>query len=260
LLQLLKPLLSSRKPTRTVRQAGELPLAPDQPVYAIGDIHGRDDLVEPLLIKIDADITERGIEAPQLVFLGDYVDRGDQSAGVLEHLYKLTQDLPDVVTCLMGNHEKMMLEFLDDPAGRGARWLANGGLQTLASYNIGGLSTRASIEDMAEASDALAEALPVGMEAWLRALPLIWQSGNVVCVHAAMNPSKPPEDQDERGLIWGHRDFLQMSRPDDLWVVHGHTTVDMPLAADSRISIDTGAWHSDRLTAAAITAGECRFL
>ena len=233
---------------------------PDRPLYAVGDIHGNAQLVEPLLEQIDADAAARGYDAPQLVFLGDYVDRGDSSDLVLEHLRILTQSAPNSVICLMGNHEKMLLEFVDDPAGRGARWLANGGLQTLASYGVGGLSTNATLEDMADASDALLAALPEGMLDWLRALPQWHQSGNVVCVHGAMNPARPPEEQDERAMLWGHRDFTRIARTDGLWVVHGHTIVKEPLIEGGRVAVDTGAYHSGRLTAAAIWGGDCRFL
>jgi serine/threonine protein phosphatase 1 len=235
-------------------------LAPERPLYLVGDIHGRADLIDPLLQRIDADVTERGYTTPRLVFLGDYVDRGDHSAQVLAHLRDLNRAVPDAVTCLMGNHERMMLDFLDDPAGRGARWLANGGQQTLASYRIGGISAHAPVEDMTEASDALAQALPEGTEAWLRALPLWSRSGNILCVHAAMNPARAPEDQDDRALLWGHRDFMTTPREDGLWVVHGHTVVKEPTVDSGRIAIDTGAWHTGRLTAAAIGEGDCRFL
>ncbi|RKF12407.1 serine/threonine protein phosphatase [Roseovarius spongiae] len=256
----VRPFLPFRKSAAPDAGSAGRSLAPTQPLYAIGDIHGSSALVEPLLARIDADIVEAGHADPHLVFLGDYVDRGDGSASVLEHLRALQADLPGSVTCLMGNHERMMLDFLDDPAGRGARWLANGGLQTLASFGVGGIGARPSLEDMSDAAEALHAALPAGLEAWLRALPLWWQSGNVVCVHAAMNPEKPPEAQDNRALLWGHRRFFEIPREDGLWVVHGHTITREPTVAGGRIAVDTGAYHSGRLTAAAITEGGCRFL
>ncbi len=253
--------MSFRKSPPVAGDAGAArTLAPAQPLYVIGDVHGSAALIEPLLDRIDADMTEAGHGDPHLVFLGDYVDRGEGSAAVLEHLRRLADDLPGSVTCLMGNHERMMLDFIDDPAGRGANWLANGGLQTLASFGVGGLGARPSLEDMSDAAEALSAALPDGLLDWLRALPLWWQSGNVVCVHAAMNPEKPPEAQDARALLWGHRAFFEAARTDDLWVVHGHTIVREPGITAGRIAVDTGAYHSGRLTAAAITTGTCRFL
>lgn len=257
--RLLKPFLPGPKAA-----AADLPdlsgIAPEDPLYVIGDVHGCADLVEDLLERIDIDMARAGHAHPQLVFVGDYVDRGDAASEVLEHLFALQRDLPGAVTCLLGNHERMMLDFLDDPAGRGARWLANGGLQTLASYRIGGIAANAPVEDMTDASDALAAALPEGIEAWLRALPLWYRSGNVVCVHAALNPARDMEDQDERALLWGHRDFRTRPHHGGLWAVHGHTIVKEPEIAPGRIAIDTGAYYSGRLTAAAITPGTCRFL
>lgn len=236
------------------------PLAPERPVYAVGDIHGRADLIDPLLARIDADVAARGHDAAQLVFLGDYVDRGAQSAQVLAQLHELAHRAPDSVTCLMGNHEKMLLDFLDDPAGRGMRWLVNGGIPTLESYGITGLAPDAPVEDLTDASDALAAAMPEGMGDWIRALPRRYRTGNLVCVHAALNPARPPEDQDERALLWGHRDFTRVPRADGIWVVHGHTIVREPMIEAGRISIDTGAYQSGRLTAAAMDAEGCRFL
>lgn len=257
--QFLRPFLSQRKlPPLPVDDIASI--APDRPLYVVGDIHGRTDLLKQLLARIEADVVASGHTALQLVFLGDYVDRGGASAEVLMHLRELNLSVPGAVTCLMGNHERMMLDFLDDPAGIGMRWLVKGGLQTLASYHIGGISAKARIEELTEVSDALADALPDGMEAWLRALPLYIQTGNVICVHAAMNPQRLPEAQDERTLLWGHRDFMNMPRQDGLWVVHGHTIVKEPEIGRGRIAIDTGAWNSNKLTAAAITPGGCRFL
>jgi serine/threonine protein phosphatase 1 len=235
-------------------------LAPEVPLYVVGDIHGCADLLKLILTRIETDAGAQDHAALKLIFLGDYIDRGDASAETLVHLRSLNLEVPNAVKCLMGNHERMMLDFLDDPAGRGGRWLSNGGLQTLASYRIGGISANASAEDLTEVSDALAAALPEGMEAWLRSLPLWIQSGNVICVHAAMNPERPPETQDERALLWGHRDFKSQPRDDGLWVIHGHTVVKKPQIENGRIAIDTGAWHSRKLTAAVITPGECRFL
>lgn len=238
-------------------------IAPDHRLLVIGDIHGSEELLGQKLKDIDDFVSEylapEG-EVPIVVFVGDYVDRGEESAAVLKWLFELQQDLPDNVVCLLGNHERMMLDFLDDPAGRGVRWLRNGGLQTLASFNIGGVRERSSAEELVEASEELEQALPEGLLDWLRQLPLMYRSGNVCVVHAAMDPHLAPDDQSTQALLWGHRDFLTTARDDGLWVVHGHTIVPEPEICKSRISIDTGAYHSGRLTVAAIEPGNCRFI
>lgn len=160
----------------------------------------------------------------------------------------------------MGNHEEMMLDFIDDPAVRGNRWLTFGGDDTLKSYGIKVPVKKANIEDLTEASMALERAMPKGLQAWLRALPLTFQSGNVACVHAAMDPGTSPDKQSDRVLLWGHRDFMSEGRDDDLWVAHGHTIVKSASCQNSRIALDTGAFQTGRLSVAAVSDGQCTFL
>ncbi len=239
---------------------GSVPLQPQRPFYAIGDIHGRDGVIEPLLEVIDADLEEHDIDDPVLVFLGDYVDHGPNSAHVLDRVYELSQMLPDSVVCLRGNHEQMILNFIDDPVNTGMHWLQNGGVKTLASYDVPDLDKISTKNDLIEASVLLSLSLPDGVEAWLRNLPLIWTSGNVSCVHAGMDPLLPPDKQSAETLLWGHPDFDTVTRLDKHWVVHGHAVVTRPQNAYGRIAIDTGAWQTGLLTAVAITGGSPRFL
>lgn len=233
----------------------ETRLAPARPFVAIGDIHGCHDLMHQHFQTLRQELGE----TMELVFLGDYADRGPHSAQVLAQLYDWQTASPETVICLMGNHEKMLLEFIDDPAGKGLRWLVNGGRETLASYGISLPEGHVSADDAADAADAFEEALPEGLETWLRGLPLIWSNGNIHCVHAAMDPHTAPDKQSRRTLLWGHRDFLTTPREDGQTVVHGHTIMAEPTIGDTRISIDTGAYHTGRLTAALISEGSCEF-
>jgi serine/threonine protein phosphatase 1 len=98
------------------------------------------------------------------------------------------------------------------------------------------------------------------LQAWLRALPLTFQSGNIACVHAAMDPSSSPDKQSSRILLWGHPDFMSEARVDDLWVAHGHTIVKSAACQNSRIALDTGAYRTGRLSVAAVSGGHCTFL
>ncbi len=229
-------------------------LKPETSFNAIGDVHGCSDLLDVLLEKIDPAQDQR------LIFLGDYVDRGPNTAATLERLYVMTQQRPDDVICLMGNHEKMMLKFLDDPLGQGSNWLRHGGVETLASYGIDGVSGRASPDAAIAACEAFERALPIEIAQWLRQLPLQWQSGNICCTHAAMDPTIAPSAQAAKTMLWGHRDFLGIDRADDFVVVHGHTTVSAPARHASRIAIDTGAHKTGRLTAACIRHDHCAFI
>lgn len=230
------------------------PLAPETMVYVVGDIHGRHDLLERLLVKIDERNDLAAGQEPVLVLVGDFVDRGDQSAEVLRCVHALSQDVPNVV-CLMGNHERMMLDFIDKPAEAGPRWLRYGGLQTLASFGVGGVTENAPATMLASAAESLRDALGLDLESWIRDLPYFWVSGNLVVTHAALDPDLPLEVQSEQNMLWGHPDFMRRGRSDGLWVAHGHTVVDMPVVSQGRISVDTGAVFTGRLTAALLRPG-----
>ncbi|NNE50905.1 MAG: serine/threonine protein phosphatase, partial [Sulfitobacter sp.] len=166
-------------------------LAPDAPFVAVGDVHGCHDALRALMTRMDR-IAE-GSET--VIFVGDYIDRGPESRQVLTWLYELNQAYPEKAHCLMGNHERMMLDFIDDPVGRGEIWLRNGGLETLASFGVTLSRAEADTEVAVGVANALEAALPAGMLAWLRDLPLVWSSGNVHCTHAAMSPRRAPEEQ-----------------------------------------------------------------
>ncbi len=233
---------------------------PDVPLYAVGDIHGRLDLLEEMLHRIAGHIVESGAGDARVVFLGDYVDRGPESADVLARLGDLALGEPDHVTCLRGNHEQMMLDFLDNP-GRGPLWLSNGGRETLASFGLAPLPANAPEAVLARMSEELRNAMPEGMETWLRSLPVSLRCGDVWAVHAGADPSRAMDAQEAHVLIWGHPDFGRRPRRDGQWVLHGHTIVETPAAAGGRVAVDTGAVFTGRLTAAAILPGrDVRFL
>jgi serine/threonine protein phosphatase 1 len=228
-------------------------IKPANPFVAIGDIHGRSDLLDKLVQEIAVEQQEK------VVFLGDYIDRGPDSAGTLKRLFEMTQKRPTQIVCLMGNHEQMMLDFIDDPLGRGARWLHNGGIATLESFGIKDCQRTNTPDRVMELCDIFEKALSDPLQAWLRQLPRHWHSGNMWCVHAGMDPAKPPEAQKPETFLWGHKSFLSDARTDGICVVHGHTIVDTPVHAGSRIAVDTGAYKSGCLTAAHIGVDACAF-
>lgn len=238
----------SRRAEQGPDVAFDTPLDPKAPFAAIGDIHGRFDLLTALEWRLGQD--HPGVP---LVLVGDYIDRGADSRRVLEHL--MSSD--DGRICLMGNHESMCLDFLDDPDGVGPNWLYNGGLQTLASFGVGGPGSGG---DLGKIRDRLAEAMGETMIDWLRLLPLSWQSGNVWVVHAGADPGLPLEAQEADTLLWGDPDFARQVRSDGQWVIHGHTIVDEPTAEDGRIAIDTGAYATGCLTAALVEKDKVTFL
>ncbi|WP_322867760.1 metallophosphoesterase family protein [Aquicoccus sp. G2-2] len=235
----------------------DAPIAPDAPFVVVGDIHGCADLLNRLIERLEAEDGDK-----TWVFLGDFVDRGPATAQVLARLRALEAARPGRVICLKGNHERMMQDFIDDPLGRGARWLAFGGLETLKSFGIatGNGKTHPTGDAALELAEALERVIPEGLETWVRELPLSWRSGNMACVHAAMDPMVAFEKQREQDLLWGHGAFMREPREDGLWVAHGHTVVKTAEMAGGRIAVDTGAYQTGRLSGARISSGGCEFI
>lgn len=229
-------------------------LAPDGGFAAVGDIHGRYDLLIRMIDQI-GDLPD----IHKVVFLGDYIDRGEQSAEVLRYLHHLHRNSDNVV-CLRGNHEDMLLSFLEQPEVHGPTWLSHGGRQTLASYGVPQAYPGSPEDDWIVAGNVLRSQMGEGVIAWLSTLSASWQSGNIAAVHAGADPDLPMEQQDETCLLWGHQDFLERPREDGVWVVHGHTIVDRAFSDQGRIAVDTGAYATGRLSAAAITRGKLEFL
>ena len=231
-------------------QAAEFPpLAPQETFTAVGDIHGRYDLLMRLIDKIGA-----GQGGGRLVFLGDYIDRGEEGGRVLETLFWLQQNAPGTV-CLRGNHEEMLLAFLTDPLRHGPAWQQHGGRQTLACYGVAPVHASAPEAEWLAARDSLRGRLGAELTGWLQSLPALWQSGNVAAVHAAADPARPVGAQDERDLVWGHPNFLKLPRHDGTWVIHGHTIVGEVAADDGRIGVDTGAFATGKLSAITVSQG-----
>lgn len=247
------------KTPRQTNPVFDAPLSPDSPFCVVGDIHGCLRQLDSLLEQIDGQVL--GTDMPDvLVCVGDYIDRGDHSAEVLDRLRARQADAPERTICLMGNHERMMLDFLDAPERAGPRWLRNGGMQTLTSYCLPCPSKDARSAEWQTLAQELREQIGMETENWLRALPLSWRSGNVAVVHAGADPRVPLEKQKDATLLWGHPEFGKRARDDGIWTVHGHTIVAEPEASGGRIATDTGAFATGRLTAAVIAPGELRFL
>lgn len=251
----LKTLFGGKR-TGDKRAMDDTLLAPDHPICAIGDIHGCDAQLSCMLDEIDA----AGLSGETVVFLGDAIDRGPQSAQVLDRLFERASTRPEHTVVLMGNHERMMLDFIDDPLDKGSRWLLHGGVATLQSFGISCSSSGPPPEEMMDIAQALETALSPDVIAWLRGLPLYWASGNICCAHAALNPDKSPDAQSERSLLWGHPQFLKKRRQDELCVVHGHTIVASPTICAGRIAVDTGAYRGGKLSAVRLETGHARFI
>ena len=235
--------------------------AGDALVYAVGDIHGRYDLLKLLLAEVAADLraAPRSLR-PYLIFCGDYVDRGPSSHLVLEALVQLQARDDFLVHTLKGNHEDAFLTFLDDPQ-TGVFWMPNGGDATLLAYGVHPPLPEDPPEDWTRARDALLRSMPSSHLRLLQRLELMVVVGSYVFVHAGVRPGTPLAAQNERDLLWIREPFISNEGPFEKIVVHGHTWIDdVPRAFDHRIGLDTGAYRTGALTAGRFEGGEVRFL
>ena len=250
MFQTLKAWVRGR-PVRTAPVIGRL-------TYAIGDIHGRRDLLAKLLDQIEED---RAGEPAECIFLGDYVDRGDDSAGVLTDLILLATR-PDLeTTFLKGNHEAAMLGFLRDPA-TGPEWVHYGGAETLASYGVRP-PRGAAAQDLAAWSacrEAFASRLTPAHRNFLDRMSLKEARGDFLFVHAGVDPSRPIAEQGEKEFLWIREPFLGSQKYLDHVIVHGHTPEDAPTSNGRRIGVDTGAYLTGRLTAVRLEGASIEFL
>lgn len=222
-------------------------------VYAIGDLHGRADLLDAMLARIaEHSATAPAVARQRVVLLGDIVDRGPDSRGAVERL--LAPALPDgfEIETLMGNHERMMLDFLDDPTV-GRPWLNNGGLATLTSYGVTPPLGSATPERLAPVRAELGERLPAEHRRFLEERPLWLEIGDYVFVHAGIRPGRPMSEQSPADLLWIRAPFLDSAEAFlDRVVVHGHSVTQEPELRPGRIGIDTGACHTGVLTCAVL--------
>lgn len=240
----MKPIFGSR--ARREQLSSAPATASGDRVYAIGDVHGRADLLRLLIARIDAH--ERGLPAaapPHLVLLGDLIDRGPDSAGVLEIAQSLQLSRPNVAV-LLGNHEQVLLDVLGGVTAALQAWMDFGGEETLASFGVampsGGADPRDTIA-------ALREAVAPATAAWLNGLPLSLRSGDYFFCHAGLRPGVPLLRQSREDLLWIRDDFLNSDADHGVVVVHGHSVVHTVEQRANRIGIDTGAYASNRLTA-----------
>ena len=240
--------------TQILRVAAALP--PGMRVYAIGDIHGRADLLQTLLVKVDADRKSRPIERTVTIFLGDYIDRGPCSKDVLDILLDYQARFETVF--LKGNHEKIAIDFLQNPSVL-ETWRSVGGIETLLSY---GLKPRfsSSADERSKLSREFALNLPAEHLNFLRSLQLYFQCGEFLFVHAGIRPKVRLRDQEEKDLLWIRDAFLEYDKPFELFVVHGHTPVHAPDMQSNRLNIDTGAFATGCLTCVAIEGATVRLL
>jgi serine/threonine protein phosphatase 1 len=231
-------------------------------LYAVGDIHGRLDLLDQMLDIIGQDSASREPARTVLVFLGDYVDRGSDSKGVVD---RLTARLPeDTATIfLKGNHEDFLLSFLDEPIS-GLNWLHNGGEASLMSYGVHAGAISDAIWQgkigLTEAAALFRSLLPEEHLRFFRSLKLSYRAGDYFFAHAGVRPGVALDQQAEEDLLWIRGEFLNYPYDFGAVIVHGHTPARVPQDLHNRIGIDTLAFHTGKLTAVGLDGARRWFL
>lgn len=240
----------SAAPSRSVNASAPA----DTRIYAVGDIHGRADLLSEITARIDDDIRRRPIAHAVEVYLGDYIDRGPHSRTVIDLL--AVRLVANSAVCLRGNHEAVMEGFLQDPAIL-QHWLPLGGMQTLASY---GIELHDDTETALDLHRRFLDAFPRAHELFMQCLRNQFSCGDFLFVHAGIRPDIPIAQQDVNDLIWIRNEFLDSTLDHERFIVHGHTPVPHPDIRHNRINIDTCAWRTGTLTCIAIEGSTILFL
>jgi serine/threonine protein phosphatase 1 len=251
----------------SARRGGRAPLNTPEPddgldatdglrLYIIGDIHGCSDLLDRVADAISRDLARHPAIESLTITLGDYVDRGLDSRGVLDRLAR--NPFPTRYVALRGNHEELFGSFLDDPSV-GAQWRHLGGAETLHSY---GIPVRAFMlgKELERSAESLRDAIPQEHLDFVTSLPLCLSIGDYFFCHAGVRPAVPLDRQQAQDLLWIRNEFLNSNSDFGKIVVHGHTPIEQPEILPNRINIDTGAFATGRLTCLVLEGGHRRFL
>jgi len=246
-----------RESSPTRRQAGK-PRVPDGVrAYAVGDVHGRDDLLANMLDKIRHDIASRPLARNHVVLLGDLIDRGPDSKGVIERLRRFQIEGCELHV-ITGNHEEVLLRLLKGNYEVLPSWLKFGGSETLESYGVD--VQRVRNVDEATALRMIRSAIPESHQSFLRSLQDTVRIGDFLFVHAGIRPGVGLLEQMQSDLRWIREPFLSDGGDHGFLVVHGHTISDEVVERQNRIGIDTGAYATGRLTALALEGEERWFI
>lgn len=249
MLQQFRSLFSRTPPLR-------LPTVPEGTrYYVIGDIHGRLDLYEALIAAIEVELVTAGALDICIVLLGDLVDRGPDSARVIERT-RQWQQLRNV-RVLAGNHEEMFLTAFEKPEAL-RHFLKHGGMETVLSYGM----TKKQLSELAleEIFDLLPQIVPQSVRDYIAGFETMILAGDYVFVHAGIDPARPLDEQKRSDLLWIRERFLNHRGPLEKVVVHGHTIFDRVMDCGNRVGIDTGAFRSGVLTALVLEGDQRRIL
>ncbi|MGI9401028.1 MAG: metallophosphoesterase family protein [Rhizobiaceae bacterium] len=224
-------------------------------IYAVGDIHGRLDCLERLFKEIGDDIEARPIAKSRIVLLGDYVDRGPDSRGVIDFLISVTGEFE--LVCLRGNHDDRLLGFVDAPDEFSGLFLRYGGWKTLASYGVTVPRLDGDVENM---SKSMAKNMPDQHKQFLAGLPHYYSEEDYFFCHAGVRPGVDLKNQDPEDLMWIRDDFLSYQGSFGKVIIHGHTPHRQVEILPNRINLDTMAFHSGKLSCAVLENDTCKII
>ena len=227
-------------------------------IYTVADIHGRADLLAKLLRAIKKDAAPFEAQRRILVTLGDYIDRGSESRQVIEALIHLPLDGFEAKH-LKGNHEDLLLAFINDPA-EAVLWLSNGGWATLLSYGFSADDLPERVDQLADIREKLITKIPKTHAAFFKSLRMCYQLGDYFFVHAGVRPGVALDQQKPQDLIWIRDKFLNSNDDFGKIVVHGHTISTKPEVKPNRIGLDTGAFYTGVMTCLVLNGSERYFL
>lgn len=225
-------------------------LAPETPFWAIGDVHGRYDLLAPLLERLIG-------ESDPVVLLGDYINKGPDSARVLRLLQQATAT--GQVIALRGNHEDLLLKYLVRPRILTDTFLGYGGGATLTSFGVSHSQPFEDLREMSRVRNDLREGLGE-LEDWISHLPYVHRTGNVAALHAGADPQTHIDRQFPPSFCWGHPMFAKAPPKDGLWVIHGHKAVPSVTVKDRRVGMNTLESKSGKISAVRIAVGNLTLL
>jgi serine/threonine protein phosphatase 1 len=230
----------------------------DTCVYAVGDIHGRLDLLKEMNQKIIDDMKKNPCARKVVVYLGDYIDRGRESKGVISELISNPIAGAEIIH-LRGNHEQTMIDYFGDKE-LAASWFLWGGAATVRDYGVGEWDKHGRRLNLTEVHEQFVNAVPDDHKEFIRALPYTHEEGDYVFVHAGFRPHLPMDEQNSHDMMTIRDTFIKSAYDFGKMVVFGHTVQEEVFKAPGRLGIDTGAYATGVLTAVVLCGSEQRFL
>jgi serine/threonine protein phosphatase 1 len=228
-------------------------------VYAVGDVHGCLAELDQLLAMIKDDLKEHPVKSHHIIFLGDYVDRGPDSAGVINRLIALQKTQTNVV-CLKGNHEDKFIEYLNNPKKLAPAFFAYGGIETAQSYGINTKLLEEPLENAMIIGMQILDVITNAHMEFLIKLPSSNSIGDYFFCHAGIRPGVKLKDQSSHDLMWIRQDFLYHPNLHKKIIVHGHTPNFEPEVMSNRINVDTKCYDSGVLSCLVLQKKTHRFL